>query len=49
MEACDTANQKEIQNTTISRKSEVDTFLECTRINSVTLQREGNDSKQSPI
>jgi hypothetical protein len=46
---CDTASQKEVQNITISRKSEVDTSLECTRINSGTLQREENNNKQSPI
>jgi hypothetical protein len=49
MEAFAIASQKEVQNTTISRESDADTFLELIRTDSRTLSRKGQNSKQYPL
>jgi hypothetical protein len=49
METFNITSQKEVQNSTISRKCDVFTFLECTRANFGTLPGEGHNSKQCPL
>jgi hypothetical protein len=45
----DITSQKEVQNSTIGGKIDVDTFLGCTRANFGTQPREEHDSKQHPL
>jgi hypothetical protein len=40
---------KKVKNSTVSRKSDVDSFLAFTRANFGTLSREGHNSKQCPL
>jgi hypothetical protein len=49
METFNVTSQKEVQNSTISRKCDVFTFLPCTRANFGTLPREEHNSEQCPL
>jgi hypothetical protein len=48
-EASSIAHQKEVQNSTISRKSDVDNYLGCTGSSFLTLIREGHNSKHCAL
>jgi hypothetical protein len=49
METSNFTSQKEVQNTTSSEKSDVETFLGCIRANFGTLWREKHNSKQCSL
>jgi hypothetical protein len=49
MENSDIGNQKEVKNSTIVGKSDVDAFLRSKRVNFGTVPIEGHNTKQCPF